>query len=699
MNNKTTKLLLVGGSGLFFLMCCLILCAGLAGYSWTRIVSATQVFPSATAEEYIVLPSSTPTVEIAAQKITPSAIPTSTGAPLESQEASLQVELTEGLETLQTLENALIPVSDLVDLAKRLKGIGNMPRTVDPPAFSYGIGDRRRFWVANVDTNENFQIEAVLQYLTEHAYFWVQDGVRFDAPDLQVLAETFENKIYPTNREFFGSEWTPGVDGDPRLYILYARGLGENLAGYFSSADEYPTLAHEYSNAVELFLLNADNIRLDEDYTFGVLAHEFQHMIHWYQDRNESGWLNEGFSELATLLNGYYSSNFDWAFLRQPDLQLNDWPNDPSATTPHYGAGFLFVTYFLDRFGEEATRLLVANPENDLASVDAVLAQLQWRDPATGNLLKAEDVFLDWVLANYIQDPSVEDGRYAYRSYSGMPAVEPTQTFDSCPVHSYQDTVKQFGADYLRFTCPGVYTLHFQGETTIGVLPQESYSGKMAFWSNKSNESDMTLTRRFDFSNYTGKLTLRYWTWFDLEKDYDYLYLLASEDGENWQILKTPSGTDEDPSGNSFGWGYNGRSGGGQTATWIQETVDLSDYAGREIYLRFEYVTDAAVNGEGFLLDDIEVPEVGYFSDFETDEGGWAAAGWVRIQNILPQTYRLALIRYGNDTDVEYLELSPSQNLEIPLKIGGEIKEVVLVVTGTTRYTRQPASYQVEILP
>ena len=49
----------------------------------------------------------------------------------------------------------------------------------------------------------------------------------FDIPprDLSDLADSFENQIYPTDRAFFGSEWTPGVDGDPHIYILYARGL------------------------------------------------------------------------------------------------------------------------------------------------------------------------------------------------------------------------------------------------------------------------------------------------------------------------------------------------------------------------------------------------------------------------------------------------------------------------------------------
>jgi hypothetical protein len=207
----------------------------------------------------------------------------------------------------------------------------------------------------------------------------------------------------------------------------------------------------------------------------------------------------------------------------------------------------------------------------------------------------------------------------------------------------------------------------------------------------------MTLTRAFDFSAVSGPLTLSYWTWYDLEQDYDYLYLAASTDGENWQILTTPSGTADDPSGNSYGWGYNGESGNGPI--WIQESVDISQFAGQEVQLRFEYVTDAAVNAQGFLLDDVAILETGYFSDFESDEGGWSGDGFVRIQNILPQTYRLSVIHLGQNTRVDQYHLSGENVVDIPIEIGNRTDEVILIVSGTTRFTTQKAAYRFNIQP
>ena len=595
--------------------------------------------------------------------------------------------------TLETLRNTIVPMNDLRDLALRLEGKDNIPLTIVTPPGNLSIGTQKDFWVANVDTNENFQITATLEYLTDHTYFWIQDGITFDDQDLQALAETFENEIYPTNREFFGSEWTPGVDGDPHLYIVYAEGLGSNLAGYFSSADENQPLAHEYSNAHEMFLLSADNVGLNEEFAYSVLAHEFQHMIHWYRDRNESSWINEGFSELAVLLNDYKVGS-DYDFIYDPDLQLNDWPNDEGATLPHYGAAFLFLTYFMDRFGDEATQALVSQPANGLESVDVVLKEIGAKDPLTGRAITADDVFLDWVLTNYLMDESVSDGRYIYHNYSDTPQAEETEIIDSCPQSEYTRDVHQYGTDYIRITCEGDYTLHFEGSILARVIPSDPYSGKYAFWSNRGDESDMILTRTFDFSDVEGPLTLTYWMWYDLEEDYDYVYVEASLDGKQWQILTTPSGTPEDPSGNSYGWGYNGVSGG-----WFQESVDLSKFAGHEVQIRFEYVTDAAVNGEGVFLDDIALRETGYFTDFEDDTGGWKANGWARIQNVLPQTYRLALISFGRTNTVKIISVPAESVMDIPLHLGGEGEEAILVVTGTTRYTRQKVAYRIEINP
>jgi len=655
------------------LLCCCVAVVGAGAAGWFVFSNTDEPIPWLESTEIVPFPFFS--------------TPTSPAVPMDPEPKEAREPATDAAyETLETLKNATVPVNDPRDLAERLLGIQDIPLTFETNFPR--LGDQRMFWVSNVDTNENFQITANLEYVTDHAYFWIEDGVLFDARELQRLGDAFENQIYPTNREFFGSEWSPGVDNDPHLYILLAGNLGFNLAGYFSSADELHPLAHDYSNAHEMFLLNADNIDLGDEFTYGVLAHEFQHMIHWYTDRNEESWLNEGFSELSSLLNDFDPGGFDGIYAMNPDLQLTDWPDDPDATTPHYGAGLLFTTYFLDRFGEDATKAVVAHPDNGMDSIDTVLQGMNIKDGVTAQAVRADDVFGDWVIANFLQDGSVMDGRYDYSNYRSAPQTRKTETLNDCSGNWQNRNVKQYGVDYIEITCEGEYQLEFSGQTTVGVLKPDAHSGDYAFWSNKGDESNMRLTREFDFTNITGPITFTYWTWYDLEDDYDYLYLDASTDGETWQIIPTPSCTAEDPSGNSYGCGYNGSTNG-----WRKEEVNLSNFAGQKVWLRFDYVTDAAVNGEGLLLDDMSIPAIGYSTDFEGDDGGWLAEGFVRIQNQLPQTFRVSLIRMGTDTVVETLVLDETQSVTVPVSIGGSIDKVVLVVSGTTRFTRQEAGY------
>ncbi|HET9905406.1 MAG TPA: hypothetical protein VFQ23_02160 [Anaerolineales bacterium] len=589
-------------------------------------------------------------------------------------------------ETLETLENTIVPDNDPYELACRLQNICNVATTV--PSKQFQIGDQQTFWVSNTDDNENFQVTATLRYITDHMYFWIENGVSYLDSDVKRLGDTFENEMYPTNREFFGSERSPGIDNDPRIYILYAGGTGASNGGYFSSPDEYNPLVLEYSNGHEMFVFNADNIDLATETAYSVLAHEFQHMIHFNTDANEDTWMNEGFSMVAELLNGY-SVNYDYVYVGEPDLGLTDWSASAS-NIPHYGQSFLYLTYFLDRFGEEATKSVIKHSENGLVSIDETLKELNTTDAVSGAAITADDVFMDWAATMWLMDPSVGDGRYDYHNYPDAPTITVSESVPNCP-QSTSGSVNQYGLDYFSISCEGDYTLSFSGSTVAGLIPADAHSGKYAFWSNKGDSSNMTLTRDFDFTGVSAPITLSYSVWYDLETDYDYVFVEASTNGETWEILTTPSCTTEDPSGNSYGCGYNG-----QTNSWVTEEVDLSQFAGQNVQIRFDYVTDAAVNGEGFLVDDVQVDAINYQTDFEADEGGWEAAGFARIENVLPQTYRLSLITRGDTTTVTHIPLNADQTAEIPLSLQpGE--EAILIVTGTTRFTRLPAAYQIEI--
>ncbi len=613
---------------------------------------------------------------------------TPTPAPAITREA--MVELEKETETL--LDSAVVPVRDLHDLAIRLRGLPpDTERTVNQAGSpNYDVGTRRLFHASNVDTEEQFDLYATLRYKTEHVYMWVEEGIEVNKSRLEAAADLFEEKTYVTNRAFFGSEWNPGVDNDPHLSILHATNLGDSVAGYYSSADEFVSEVREDSNEMEMFYINIDNVRPGSDYYNGVLAHEFQHMIHWYNDRNEETWLNEGFSELATYLNGFDVGGSEWLFADAPDTQLNSWPSGPGAAGPNYGAAYLFTSYFLDRFGSDATQALVAHAENSFTSVGEVLEE-------EGSGLRYEELFVDWVVANLLDDPSIDDGRYGYQDIDPPPFdVETTYYANAYPV-SESATVHQHGTDYIELQGKRPLSLSFTGSTQVSLVDTAAHSGHYFWWSNRGDDSDMMLTQSFDLSD-VSDATLSYWTWYDIEKDWDYAYVEVSGDGgETWNILQAPASVDTNPNGNSFGWAYTGTSGQGENPQWIKEEVDLSDYVGREVQIRFEYITDDAVSRPGLVLDDISIPEIGYSSDFEKDEEGWKPAGFVRHANVLSQRWLVQLISFGPETTVERLELSEGQAGSWTIPLNGDTDRAVIAVSALAPVTTERGSYSYEI--
>ena len=605
--------------------------------------------------------------------------------------APVGVHMSAGLaehSTEEVLAQTSIPERDLIALTTRLKKVDQpIPLVVNDTPPEYALGDQEVFWVSDMHARVYYTTTATLSYVTPHLYLWVEEGMDVDPEALERSAERFENQTYPTNREFFGSEWTPGIDNDPHIHVLQTGRLGPTVAGYYSVADEYSKLVNPYSNEREMFYINADKLQPGTPSYDSVLAHEFQHMIHWAVDRNEDTWVNEGFSELASHLNGYDVGGFDRAFSDAPDTQLTSWPDGPGQASANYGASFLFATYFLERFGEQALRNVVSHPANGRAGFEAGLTQYS---------LTLDDVFSDWVMANYLDDPALADGRYGYRDLTvGSPHLD--ETHADYPVQR-STSVHQYGADYIELQGRGDLSIAFAGSTQVKLVPNDPHSGEYFWWSNRGDSSDMTLTRAFDLTG-LSQATLKTWLWYDIEEDWDYAYIEVSTDGgQTWDILRGQYTTDSNPNGNSFGHGYTGKSrSGDQAPIWVEEEIDLTPYVGDEILLRFEYITDDAVNRVGFCVDDITIPELGYSHDAERDER-WIAEGFIRTDNLLPQRFLVQLIELGPNVRVRRMELDEAQTGHLMVQgVGREVEKAVLVVSGMSPVTTELANYEYSI--
>jgi hypothetical protein len=169
---------------------------------------------------------------------------------------------------------------------------------------------------------------------------------------------------------------------------------------------------------------------------------------------------------------------------------------------------------------------------------------------------------------------------------------------------------------------------------------------------------------------------------------------VSDDGGQRWQIIRTPSATDSNPVNANYGWGYTGNSGGGEQSTWIQESVDLSQFAGKKILVRFEVINDLAVNLPGLAIDDVSVPEINYTTDFENGDGGWQSAGWIRTDNFVPQSYDVQLVRFGQDgqTSVSQLPLNADNTAQwsVPLS---QLRSARLIVSAMAPKTTEIAGF------
>ena len=610
--------------------------------------------------------------------------------------ATESVTAAEAQQAAERLAAAKIPARDLYDLTARLKlhSSAPIPRTVRTEPLNRQVGDQDTFNVANIIGKSYYTETATVRFVTTHAYWYVANGYNVDMAALEASTQVFEQTIYPNNHQYFGTEWSPGIDADTHITILLAD--IKDVGGYYSSSDEYPTDVNPYSNEREMIYIASEptNFPGPLNYFEGTLAHELQHMIHWNTHKDRDLWLDEGCAETAMRLSDYDVGGSDRAFLSDPNVQLTTWDETPNASIPHYGAAYLFVGYLMQHYGQ--AQILKALLQSPGTGVDAVNGALE----RTGHSERFDDVFKDWVVANYINDASVADGRYQYDIGDRVQLEKRLVRYPD----SNTSTVHQYAAQYIGLERgQGDTVVTFDGVPRTALLNTQPHSGHTFWFSNRRDTADMTLTRAFDLTG-QSKATLDYWTWFNIEGDFDYGYVEVSADGgKTWTLLKTKYSTDSDPNGANFGHGYTGHSGHEVKSTadplWVHEQVDLSAYAGRAIQVRFEYVTDEGFNAPSWAIDDISIPEMGYSTDAETDDGGWQAAGFARVANAVPQHWYVAAVEHtSSGITVQELTVDADGHgtLEIPA-LGSRVSRAVIVVAALAPTTTESAPYKISV--
>jgi len=121
---------------------------------------------------------------------------------------------------------------------------------------------------------------------------------------------------------------------------------------------------------------------------------------------------------------------------------------------------------------------------------------------------------------------------------------------------------------------------------------------------DNTNET-IRLTNVIDLTEATAANATFFARW-EIENNFDYVqFEVSTNNGGSWipQCGKfTNEGGSNQPQGQPL---YDGV----QNA-WVQEEVDLSDYLGESILIRFQLVSDGGVTGDGFYFDDLKINTV-----------------------------------------------------------------------------------------
>ena len=287
---------------------------------------------------------------------------------------------------------------------------------------------------------------------SDRGYVVVRDlewGVSIFQSDVDQILQRWENTspgpypdsgVYVIDSLSFG-EPPDELDLDPRIYLMWFD-FEISADGFFFWFDEYPdgTFPDFPSNECEVLYLSTGSSGggPSSDYMIAVAAHEFEHLIHWKYDDDEDTWVDEGLAELAMWLYG--NPDYISGFNHNPDNDLTVW----DANWSDYIQTYLWTLYFFEQYGgHDAVFALVHETANSIAGYEEVLDDFGYPEDFA-------DVFADWTVANFLDDPTLEDGRFGYQG-DELPPFNVAGTYSTYPVSNITKTVNYWATDYYRF--------------------------------------------------------------------------------------------------------------------------------------------------------------------------------------------------------------------------------------------------------
>ena len=350
-----------------------------------------------------------------------------------------------------------------------------------PSAPQLVIGERKDFFSINFNTHEQYIVRSTLRAIGEFCYIFVEDSQwlrTVDQGTVNSVRRAFDDAtpidpnrgIYEIETELFGEP--PDIDGDKRIYLLLldirdkgARDSGF-VAGFFSPVNQHRgVLRHPEigvpvrSNELDMLYIDTQPQNAGSQKAHGVLAHEFQHLIHWRHDTDEAIWINEGCAEYATFSCGYQVRDHISAFQRYPNISLVNWPQGTRSQLGHYGAAYLWMLYLHEHYGGSQTiTAIVKDRTNGIAGINSALR-------SRGIETTFPTIYADWKVANYLDDNEFDNGQYGYQN--AQVNLRTRREHRSYPISVHNNLLASYATDYISFypnTQNGNLSLTFESD-------------------------------------------------------------------------------------------------------------------------------------------------------------------------------------------------------------------------------------------
>ena len=278
---------------------------------------------------------------------------------------------------------------------------------------------------SSYDKFQRSSLSASLLYSSNKAEFYIEDsylstlgGFSRDRLDeqIQALASIFDNQIYNNLTRTFGLEWTPGIDGNPKLTILFIQ-MKTGIGGFFRVEDEQSVGFVSNSNEREMVYLNIDFLK-EQKRVSSFLAHEFQHVINYNQKNRlrrvaDELWFNEMLSEIAPAIAGL-DSEYEGSNVEARIEQFLNAPTDPlmlwEGKSEDYGVVNILAQYMYDKYGSQFFTLLEQTSKTGEEAINEALTTM-------GKQERFLDVFKNWVVTVMLNNCNViPQNTYCYKN-------------------------------------------------------------------------------------------------------------------------------------------------------------------------------------------------------------------------------------------------------------------------------------------